>query len=70
MVQSMMVIAGENTGKKRFMDPKILGNYQLSSSGNFKVLIFLSGKFAKLFVSVFVITEHITDARIDSHKTV
>lgn len=83
MVLLMMVIAGESMGKKIFTDPKIQGKssilniieaFQLLFFGNFKYLFCVSALclcFAKFsYVSVSVITEHITDARIDSHETV
>lgn len=70
MFQLMMVIAGENMDKRRFMDPKILGNFKLFFLRTSKIQFFIQGNIAKFYVSVSVITEHITDARIDSHKTV
>lgn len=45
MFQLMMVIAGENMDKRRFMDPKILGNFKLFLLGTPKDSIFHSGEY-------------------------
>lgn len=66
-----MVIAGENTGKKRFTDPRIQGNLSiLVIICSFQFPIFVSGDLLNFGVSVSVITEDTTDARIDSRRTV
>jgi len=54
MALLMMVTAGENMGKKRFMDPKILGDYHSFIIWEFQSFNFSFAIFAKSYVSVFV----------------
>lgn len=66
----MMDIAGENTGKKRFMDLQILGKKKNSSkvqSFNFVVCSVHLLKYVSVSV---IITEDTSDAQIDSRRSV